>query len=72
MDDLHDVISTTNHFIVDMGEVTGRAIDQLKRGEGKLNDEVNEIIDEIADQLKDKINDKTFLPVVVIYERKSG
>jgi len=70
MDEQHDVISTTNHFIVDMGEVTGRVIDQLKRGEGELIVEVNEIIDELADQLKDKLNDKTFLPIVIIYERK--
>ena len=56
--------------IVDLGKETKKAIRKLKRGTGKLMDEVDDAIDQVRAHLSDADKNKAILPVVVIYQRK--
>ena len=56
--------------IVDLGKVRRKHIKALKRGEGKLVDEVVDVLDDIVDELGDELADSPLVPIVMIYERK--
>lgn len=56
--------------IVDLGKESKKNIRRLKRGTGKLMDEVDDAIDQVRAHLSDADKNKAILPVVVIYQRK--
>ncbi len=56
--------------VVDLGKVKRKHVKALKRGEGKLADEVLEVLDEVVEELGDELEGATLVPVVMIYERK--
>jgi hypothetical protein len=56
--------------MVDLGKVKRKHIKRLKRGEGKLADEVLDVLDGVADELGEDFAGATLVPVVLIYERK--
>lgn len=57
-------------FVVDMGKEKRRRIRKLKRGRGRLAEEVDDIVTTFKDSLGEKADGKEFVPVVVIYRRK--
>ena len=56
--------------IVDLGKKSKKAIRKLKRGTGKLMDEVDDAIDQVRAHLSEADKDKQIIPVLVIYQRK--
>jgi len=60
----------TQPVIIDLGRQKPRDLKDLKKGEGKLWDEVLDIIEEVKGQLGEKADGKVFLPVVMIYQKK--
>jgi hypothetical protein len=60
----------TQPVIIDLGRQKPRDLKDLKKGEGKLWDEVLDIIEEVKDQLGEKADGKVLLPVIMIYQKK--
>ena len=56
--------------MVDLGKVRRKQVKRLKRGEGKLADEVLDVLDEVSEELGEELEGTTLVPVVMIYERK--
>jgi hypothetical protein len=57
-------------IVIDMGKQRRKRIKALKRGRGKLMDEVCRVISETQMTLGTEANGKELLPVVVIYRQK--
>jgi hypothetical protein len=56
--------------ILDLGKKKRKAIKDLKKGRGKLVDEVMEAVSRLEASLGEEANGKTILPVVVLYKEK--
>ncbi len=56
--------------VVDLGKVKRKQVKRLKRGEGKLADEVLDVLDEVVEQLGDELEGASLVPVVLVYEKK--
>ncbi len=61
----------TPPIIVDMGRQKAKNLKELKKGEGKLLEDVQEVLDQVQEQLGDRIKGQTILPVVILYEKKT-
>jgi hypothetical protein len=59
-----------NPIIVDLGKKRRRSIRALKRGRGRLMDEVSRATEEVRRGLGEEAADKEIIPVVLIYQRK--
>ncbi len=60
----------TQPIIIDLGKQKPGSIKDLKKGEGKLWDEVLGVVDEVKDRLGDEAGGKVFVPVIMVYQRK--
>ncbi len=58
-------------IIINLGKQKRKRIKQLKRGEGRLWDEVLEVIDEVRDQLGGQVESGTIVPLIMIYKEKN-
>lgn len=56
--------------VIDLGKVKRKHIKRLKRGTGKLADEVLDVIDEVVDELGDELDGATLVPIVMVYKKK--
>jgi uncharacterized protein DUF6200 len=56
--------------VVSLGKQSRKRIRSLKRGKGKLVDEVNSVVDQVRASFGDGADGKVFVPVVVVYRRK--
>jgi hypothetical protein len=56
--------------LVDLGKAKPKDLKALKRGGGKLHQEVIEALEEIEFNLGEEADGKTILPVVIVVERK--
>ncbi len=56
--------------IVDLGNKSKKAIKKLKRGTGKLMNEVEDAIEQVRLRLPESDRNKQIIPVLVIYGRK--
>lgn len=65
-----EAADVTQPIIVDLGKQRPKRIKQLKRGEGKLWDEVVDVIEEVSLQLGDEVDGKTIVPVILVYRKK--
>ncbi len=45
-------------------------VKRLKRGEGKLAEEVLDVLDEVVEELGDELDGGALVPIVMVYERK--
>jgi hypothetical protein len=63
-------VDVTQPIIVDLGKQRPKRIKQLKRGRGKLWDEVVDVIEEVAVQLGDDVDGNTIVPLVMVYRKK--
>lgn len=57
-------------IIVDLGKKARKQIKDLKRGGGKLKDEIYDTTSEVRQRLGVEAEGKEILPIVVVYERK--
>lgn len=62
----------TQPVIIDLGKQRTRALNDLKKGEGKLWDEVLEVVDEVKDMLGAEAEGKVLVPVIMIYKERTG
>lgn len=62
----------TQPVIIDLGKQRSRALKELKKGEGKLWDEVFEVVDEVKDMLGADAEGKVLVPVIMLYQERSG
>lgn len=62
----------TQPVIIDLGKQRRSALKELKKGEGKLWDEVFEVIDEVKDMLGADAEGKVLVPVIMLYQEKLG
>jgi hypothetical protein len=60
----------TQPIIIDMGKQKTGNLSDLKKGEGKLWDEVLNVVDEVKQMLGEAADGKVIVPVVVIYRKK--
>jgi hypothetical protein len=61
--------SISHPIVIDMGSVRKKRIQQLKKGGGKLADEVAEAVAQVQASLGDDAN-KQIVPVVIVYRQK--
>jgi hypothetical protein len=61
----------TQPIIIDLGSQKPGRIKDLKKGEGKLWDEVLDVVDEAKEMLGAEADGKIVIPVILIYEKKS-
>ncbi len=64
-------VEVVTPVVVDLGQVKAKHIKRLKRGEGRLMDEVVDVMDEIVEALGEEVDGKTLVPIVMVYEEKS-
>jgi len=62
----------TQPVIIDLGKQRSRALKDLKKGEGKLWDEVLDVADEVKEMLGEEAEGKVFIPIILLYQEKSG
>ena len=61
----------TQPVIIDLGKQKRRALKSLKKGEGKLWDEVLDVVEEVKDMLGTDAEGKVLVPVVMLYRKKN-
>lgn len=61
----------TQPLIIDLGKQRSKKLKQLKKGSGKLWDEVFEVMQEVKDTLGEEVEGKLMVPIIMIYEKKS-
>jgi len=57
-------------IILDMGKKKKRAVRDLKRGRGRLMDEVEQTVEEVREGLGAEAEGKELVPIVLVYRRK--
>jgi len=60
----------TSPVIIDLGKQKNRSLKNLKKGKGKLWDEVFEVVEEVKDTLGADADGKVLVPIVMIYREK--
>jgi hypothetical protein len=63
--------SAPTPIVVDLGTASRKAIRQLKRGQGTLLATADDVVADLREQLGPDADDKEFVPIVVVYSRKS-
>jgi hypothetical protein len=58
-------------IVVDMGKKSRKQIKNLKRGKGRLVDDVAAVVDEVKANWGSNSAGKEFVPVVIVYRKKS-
>ena len=61
----------TQPIIIEMGEQKNTKIKELKKGKGKLWDEVLSVVEETRDMLGGEAEGKILVPVIMIYNKKN-
>jgi hypothetical protein len=61
----------TQPIIIDLGKQRSRALKNLKKGEGKLWDEVLDVVEEVKDLLGADADGKVLVPIILIYGERS-
>jgi len=60
----------TAPIILDLGKKKRRALKDLKRGRGRLIDDVEQSLEEIRASLGSELEGKQLVPIVIVYKRK--
>jgi hypothetical protein len=64
------VTEMTQPVIIDLGKQRSQALKDLKKGEGKLWDEVFEVVDEAKEMLGTDAEGKILVPIIILYKEK--
>ena len=67
---LQSEIQVTNPIVVNLGKQGRKQIKALRRGRGKLMDEVMDVTEQVQRNLGDQANGKILVPIVVVYSKK--
>lgn len=63
-------VTSISPIVVDLGKRRRKLIRQLKRGQGKLMNDVAQVMDEVRANLGPEAEGKELVPVVIVYQRK--
>ncbi len=63
-------IQVVTPVIVEMGRLSRKKLKALKKGDGPLMDDVLQVLEDVAAELGDEALDKTFVPIVMLHEKK--
>jgi hypothetical protein len=67
-----DTVDVVQPVIVSLGKQRRKRIKQLKRGKGKLMDQVMDVVDEVQQQIASQNGEtRVFVPIVIIYKEKA-
>ena len=58
-------------IVISLGKESRKRIRQLKRGRGRLMDDVGEVMDQVRASFGEHADGKIFVPVVLVYRRKT-
>jgi hypothetical protein len=58
--------------VLDLGKTKKKLIRALKRGEGKLIEDVTEAVEAVRSNLSSELDGKVLVPVVIVYQRKTS
>lgn len=61
----------TQPVIIDLGKQRSKLLKELKKGEGRLWDEVLEVAEEVKEMLGADAEGKVFIPIIMLYQEKS-
>jgi hypothetical protein len=61
----------TSPVIIDLGRQKTKMLNDLKKGEGKLWEEVLEVAEEVKEMLGVEAEGKVFIPIVMLYKQIS-
>lgn len=61
----------TQPIIIDLGKQRSRALKNLKKGEGRLWDEVLDVVEEVKDLLGADAEGKVLVPIILLYRERS-
>ena len=61
----------TQPIIINLGKKRRKHIKRLKKGKGKLWDEVLDVLEEVEASMGEDAEGKTIVPVVMVYRQKS-
>jgi hypothetical protein len=64
------MIEHTAPIILDLGKKKRRALKDLKRGRGRLMDEVEQSLEEVRVSLGEEMQGKQIVPIILVYKRK--
>ena len=62
----------TQPVIIDLGKQRRTTLNDLKKGEGKLWDEVLDVVGEVKEMLGAEADGKVLVPVIMLYQQRSG
>ena len=62
--------NVTAPVVVDLGKTRRSRIKDLKRGRGRLMEEVDEVVDDVRNEMGAAAEGKHFIPIVIVYKRK--
>jgi Family of unknown function (DUF6200) len=62
--------ATITPIVIDLGKKRRKQIRALKRGSGKLMDEVAEVLNQVRGNLGPDVEMKNLVPVVMVYKQK--
>jgi hypothetical protein len=63
-------LNVTAPVVVDLGKARRSRIKDLKRGRGRLMEEVDEVVDDVRAEMGAAAEGKHFIPIVIVYRRK--
>ena len=63
-------VRATAPIVVSLGSESRKRIRRLKRGRGKLMDEVSTVMEQVRASFGEHADGKIFVPVVLVYRRK--
>ncbi len=63
-------VEVVTPIVVDLGKTKRKHVKRLKRGEGRLMEEVIDVMDEIVEALGEEVDGKTLVPIVIVYKEK--
>jgi len=70
IEEMEEGIEVTTPVIIGMGKTKKKHIKRLKKGKGRLMDEVVDVLDEVAEELGDELDGKVMVPIVIVYKEK--
>ncbi|HEV7670977.1 MAG TPA: hypothetical protein VGS22_20865 [Thermoanaerobaculia bacterium] len=61
---------TAQPIVIDLGKVRKKKIRELKRGRGRLTEEVQRVVAEVGASLGEAADGKLLVPLIVVYRQK--
>jgi hypothetical protein len=71
-EDVKTATEMTQPVIIDLGRQKASSLKDLKKGEGKLWEEVLDVAEEVKEMLGTEAEGKVLIPIIMLYKEKSN